>query len=394
MSELIPSELKVTDLRKELVARNLPTNGLKKDLVQRLEESLGISGERASGSQLDADDQIDLLPADEQDEVDEETAEHVLEGPIDAMETEEAEENGVKRNNDWDADAIVAHADLNAGAGADADADDQMDTSEQQHLQAGSGVLDSMYIKNLERPLTVYRIKELLGKYGSVDDVWLNAIKTRGYARFTSAEEAQAAFASINGTRFPPEHGKILECGLVTKERMQELIGDEEAMSETVLNNDLVVIPVDGGNCGVALVNVNSNAKGRGKGAAKKQKTDAAPELRAEREPKVAKVAERTANIVAAAATAAANEACDAAKDSAMDIDGDRRRDSLKEREPQKEGRRNDRKPVKVDDDEFTQKTVCQPPISYRPLTDDEVAAKKAAAAAAPPHAGAHDGSA
>ncbi|KAJ1934008.1 Apoptotic chromatin condensation inducer in the nucleus, partial [Kickxella alabastrina] len=210
MSELIPSELKVTDLRKELVARNLPTNGLKKDLVQRLEESLGISGERVSGSQLGTDDQIDLLPADEQDEVDEETAEHVLEGPIDAMETGEAEENGLKRNNDWGSNAPVAHADLNADAGADADADDQMDTSGQQHLQAGSGVLDSMYIKNLERPLTVYRIKELLGKHGSVDDVWLNAIKTRGYARFTSVEEAQAAFASINGTRFPPEHGKIL----------------------------------------------------------------------------------------------------------------------------------------------------------------------------------------
>ncbi|KAJ2247926.1 hypothetical protein GGI13_004858, partial [Coemansia sp. RSA 455] len=76
MSGFVPSELKVADLRKELAARELPTTGLKKELVQRLEEALAVAGTpvQSSGGGGDADeeednDHIDLMPVEEATEL-------------------------------------------------------------------------------------------------------------------------------------------------------------------------------------------------------------------------------------------------------------------------------------------------------------------------------------
>ncbi|KAJ1860894.1 hypothetical protein H4R99_002225 [Coemansia sp. RSA 1722] len=365
MSELIPSELKVADLRKELLARNLSTAGLKKDLVERLEQALKVSSDPGSPEKDDSD-QIDLNPPNELDEdADLDPANGKNEGSADGVGAEQA---SLKRKSSHDDDD--SNNKNTEDVGIDMAVDASLDPESQQEEPKSSdatnvtaeatGLMDSLYVKNLERPLTVYRFEEFLASHGAVQKVWLNSIKTRGYARFETVEGAKAALDAINGVKFPPEHGKVLECGLITEKRMNELIGFEDAMSETVRTNDLVVVAVNGGNCGIKLV----NTAGKGKNANKKQKTEKSQDASAEKGSKAAEGAERSAAIVAAAANAAAQEARDQPKD------GARNRDRGSKAE----------KPIKIKNDSLTLRTKFEPSIAYRPLTDEEVAAKKAAA--------------
>ncbi|KAJ2720053.1 Apoptotic chromatin condensation inducer in the nucleus [Coemansia sp. Benny D115] len=368
MTELIPSELKVADLRKELQARNLPTNGLKKDLVERLEEALKINADPEPSEPVETGNQAGLdlaAPVGEQDDVDMEGTADMEAGPVDNMETEE---NGLKRKSDNDDENEDERE-----RGDSLMSDSQADSQQQQQSQAGAETegtlssnderMDSIYIKHLARPLTVPRLRELLGKHAEADEVWLNSIKTRGYASFKTNEQVNAVFAGINGTCFPPEHGNILECGLITADRMKALIADEERMNDSVFDNDLIAVPVEGDNCGVALVNTKAKAKN----AAKKQKT--------EKEQRGVKPGDKSVAIVAAAATAAAN---DASRDSKLG-------GGVKEISISHTGSNgNSAQPAKtLVDDEFTLWTKTTPSISYRPLTEEEIAAKKSAAAGA-----------
>ncbi|KAJ2399718.1 hypothetical protein GGI23_002484, partial [Coemansia sp. RSA 2559] len=221
MSQLEPNKLKVTELRAELTARNLPTNGLKKDLVKRLEDAL-MGVEPGTHAQNEEDDGIDLLPAGEGLDNDIEISEHVSEGPADQSKTDAAQKDDAQDNSTLEADVDNRKRKISVDEGDGGGADDMaMDTDEpeksmpsnlsgesEKDLASAAEVADSFFIKNLERPLTIFRIKEFLAAFGTVEDAWLNSIKTRGYVSFATKEEAVAAFNGINGTRFPPEHGK------------------------------------------------------------------------------------------------------------------------------------------------------------------------------------------
>ncbi|KAJ2777953.1 hypothetical protein H4R18_004882 [Coemansia javaensis] len=383
MAALVPSELKVAELRKELSARGLATNGLKKDLVARLEAALSGSGnDTAATADADYDeDGIDLLPEDEQAEADAEPhddnsddepaggpdADAGSKGAAGSMDVDEGSDAGAsdgqrKRRHSVDADATAAAAAAAEEAPAaekapEAAGEAAVPEAALAKMQVCEGEssselprspTDAIYIKNLERPLTVYRMKELLGKYGTIGEVWLNSIKTRAYASFATDEEAAAAFAGINKTRFPPERGPVLECGFITRARMAQLIEAEESSVEEVHNMDLIEAAATEGNCGVELV----NTKGQ-QAVSKRQKTE---------RPARASVDGKAASMVMAAARAAASESQDA-----------------KRPEPTAPQEEPDSTP-RIEDDAHTRRTKAQPEITYRPLTDDEVAAKKAAA--------------
>ncbi|KAJ2848549.1 hypothetical protein IWW36_003232 [Coemansia brasiliensis] len=339
MTKLVPSKLKVAELRKELSKRKLPTDGRRNELVERLKAALEEAEETQEETQTvaeaenEADDQIDLLPVDEQENMAMEStgeaeasaadgvAQEVDEQPAEQMEVEGAEaENERKRSHD-EVDVAMSN-------------------------EQETGVMDAVFIKNLERPLTKYRIREMLEKFGTVEDVWLNSIKTRGYARFGTAAQAEAACGKLNGMQFPPEHGRVLESGLITRRRMKELIEAEEARSDEVHTIDLVAVPHEGGNCGVALESK------QGKGPAKRQKTG-----RAEGRGQADKAVADSAPMLVAAASAAASEAKSkqASQETAQD-------------EP----------PRQTDAGEELRWTKTEPQITYRLLTDAEVAAKKA----------------
>ncbi|KAJ2822702.1 hypothetical protein FBU31_004512 [Coemansia sp. 'formosensis'] len=373
MAELVPSELKVADLRKELAARALPTAGLKKDLVERLEEALAASGtpvQPSVGKAEEDNDNIEPMPVEEITELG-----HDESGT--AMLDEEPSDKVNAVNNDKSAemmdDSDAQDPEHKRKADEQASHDSHMETDDVASAlpQLTSG--DSLYIKNLERPLTVYRLKEMLEKYGVVADVWLNSIKTRGYVSFETTEQAVTAHAAINGIRFPPEHGQILECGFITSKRLKELIVDEEASSEFVRNVDLVAIPVEGDNCGVALV------KSMPSRASKKQKTDKPVEIRIKGDSAVGRAAtlaaETSVSLITAAAAAAASEAKSAAAHDRRDHVARRASDS---QGGESESRRQTRAEIGVN----YLLTKTNPKISYRPLSDEEVAAKKAARAA------------
>ncbi|KAJ2357626.1 hypothetical protein GGF43_001342 [Coemansia sp. RSA 2618] len=359
MAELIPNKLKVTELREELAKRNLSTAGLKKDLVERLERELGVAGGGISADK-EEDDQIDLLPTDEQEGVDMDAELHGDMG-VDAM--NDGEHDGLSTENmeaeSYAEDEGDRKRKLSESAGQ-ASADMHMDTDEA-HSGAGNGQVggstDSLFIKNLERPLTLFRIKELLGQYGTIDDVWLNSIKTRAYVSFSTTEEAEAAHKGTNGVQFPPEHGKILESGFITRERMRGLIGDEELKSGEVHSIDLVVVPEESGNCGIALI----SASGKGKAASKRQKTES------KRQADTA--ANQPVSLVIAAASASAKEANAMAKD---------RKDG-KQAGAADASNGTSAPAASEMDDGLTRRTKTSPVLTFRPLTDAEVAAKKAA---------------
>ncbi|KAJ1963658.1 hypothetical protein GGI12_001918 [Dipsacomyces acuminosporus] len=409
MPEIVPRELKVADLRKELAARNLSTKGLKAELVERLEQALA-AGAGASQSDNAGDDLLDLAPADEQTEAAEEPkvavsdedfnikdAEHVGGSPEHRQEA--TEERAAGESKDEEARAIAESVPVEDRKRKLGDGDDEAvspkagatsDDKEQQ-LEESKGAngaateaavetsgskaaadqptdqpTDSLYIKNLERPLTAYRLKEMLEKYGTVKDLWLNSIKTRGYAQFSNTEEAAAALAEVNGMKFPPEHGRSLECGLITSDRLRQLIEAEEAQIDTVRVLDLVSVPVEGSNCGIELYNPKAKpkreAKKEAKKQAKKQKIEKAKEASDEKsagdKPMLV--------IAAAAATAAANDAKEA---SAV----------LKPR--QGTGPEPTKEQAKAEDRSLDRVTKTKPEITFRPHTDKEVAAKRAARA-------------
>ncbi|KAI8319315.1 hypothetical protein GQ54DRAFT_40862 [Martensiomyces pterosporus] len=395
MPDPVPSELKVADLRKELAARNLSTKGLKKELVERLEQALNSADGATPQPSSNGDDQIDLAPADEV-AVEADVAEDTVADDA-RMEEDERVDEAVANEAPDEADASMAEESAAAEEAPAADRkrkledgdENNADVAETSNGQAEQpqGTKDSndmatkaaadstetkgepfdaIYIKNLERPLTVYRMRELLEKYGTVKELWLNSIKTRGYVQYSSADEAAAAFNEVNGVKFPPEHGKNLECGFISGDRLMQLIDEEESLRDSVRNIDLVSVPAEGGNCGVALM----NPKAKPRNPAKKQKAEKteAKEIKEAKETKAGKnAADKTVSIVAAAATAAANDAKDTAKEAPA---------ALKARLGSAPSL------TKIEREALNRKTKTKPVITYRPLTDKEVAENRAKAAA------------
>ncbi|KAJ2161330.1 hypothetical protein GGF46_001591 [Coemansia sp. RSA 552] len=359
MAPLTPSKLKVVELKKELTARGLATSGLKSDLIKRLEEALSNNDSPSGPEAKDEEDEdrLELLPAEEQAALD--NTEGVAEASMEQAEDENTVPNA-ETNDGMDVEPaehsqepeVSEEGGKGDGSdhslqGADEPVPAEMQVDSVQAEDTSRDSENSMYIKNLERPLTIFRMKEMLGKYGTINDIWLNSIKTRAYVSFATRQQAEAAYAGTNGARFPPDHGRILECGYITLDRMKALIGDEELMSEDVHNTDLAPVPVENGNCGVALSKVG------GKSAAKRQKTE--DRKRADKGPAQA------TSLIIAAASASANDARGAARDK---CDGQRPASP----EPRRRAEQRDPR-IRL--------TAAHPPISYRPLTDEEVAAKR-----------------
>ncbi|KAJ2782584.1 hypothetical protein GGI15_002866 [Coemansia interrupta] len=365
----ILGELKVADLRKELTARNLPANGLKKDLVERLEEALRLTGDSAPATPDQTTEEISPpVPATSDNDI-------VPDESNEAEETQKTNgdnENSLKRKSEDDG------IDMNVDDFVDTEDKDVEPTSHQADASSldnsGNSDLCALYLKNLERPLTAQKLEEFLNKYGKSDKVWLNSIKTRGYASFVSSTDAKTTFESINGTQFHPEHGKLLECGLITKARMEELINDEEANNDTVLTNDIVTVPVEGSNCGVAFQ--KPDAKNKGKNASKKQRTEKSQgQEQGQDAGKSSKIPEKTISIVAAAANAAA-------EDTRQTVDKASRRDSADSNPEPQNGRkqRNDRREsplARSRNDTHIQWTKVTPSICFKFLSDSEIAERK-----------------
>ncbi|OLY83888.1 hypothetical protein AYI68_g1960 [Smittium mucronatum] len=117
--------------------------------------------------------------------------------------------------------------------------------------------LVALYIKNLSRPLTVAKLYTLLDKFGSRKDFWINSNKSRCYIAYENSSQANKAFLEINGINFPDPDRAPLTCGLLSHDRMMELIDQEESARVNQTKLDLINTSDSDPNLGVQLVDIN-----------------------------------------------------------------------------------------------------------------------------------------
>ncbi|CAN6312556.1 unnamed protein product [Urochloa humidicola] len=68
----------------------------------------------------------------------------------------------------------------------------------------------SLRIDRFVRPFTVKAVQELLGKTGSVENFWMDHIKTHCYVTFSSVDEAVATRDAVYNLQWPPNNGSKL----------------------------------------------------------------------------------------------------------------------------------------------------------------------------------------
>ncbi|CAN6300718.1 unnamed protein product [Urochloa humidicola] len=68
----------------------------------------------------------------------------------------------------------------------------------------------SLRIDRFVRPFTVKAVQELLGKTGSVQNFWMDHIKTHCYVTFSSVDEAVATRDAVYNLQWPPNNGSKL----------------------------------------------------------------------------------------------------------------------------------------------------------------------------------------
>ncbi|KAJ1919114.1 hypothetical protein H4219_002163 [Mycoemilia scoparia] len=131
------------------------------------------------------------------------------------------------------------------------------DTSEDKVLQNDGSV--EIYIKNFVRPLMVRQVEEILNKYGETKEIWMNWLKSRCYARYTTIEQAKEAHKNINGMEFPAGSGRHLACGFLRDNQMADLI---EAEEKARYENQTLELKNDGGNVTLVAPGVSVEIKG------------------------------------------------------------------------------------------------------------------------------------
>lgn len=79
----------------------------------------------------------------------------------------------------------------------------------------------SLRIDRFVRPFTLKAVQELLGKTGSVQDFWMDHIKTHCYVTFSSVDEAVATRDAVYNLQWPPNNGNKLVAEFVDPQEVK-----------------------------------------------------------------------------------------------------------------------------------------------------------------------------
>nr|ACN27177.1 unknown [Zea mays] len=79
----------------------------------------------------------------------------------------------------------------------------------------------SLRIDRFVRPFTLKAVQELLGKTGSVQDFWMDHIKTHCYVTFSSVDEAMATRDAVYNLQWPPNNGNKLVAEFVDPQEVK-----------------------------------------------------------------------------------------------------------------------------------------------------------------------------
>ncbi|CAN6542291.1 unnamed protein product [Malus baccata var. baccata] len=80
---------------------------------------------------------------------------------------------------------------------------------------------NSLRIDRFLRPFTLKAVQELLGKTGSVNDFWMDHIKTHCYVTYSSVEEALETRNAVYNLQWPPNGGRLLAAEFVDPQEVQ-----------------------------------------------------------------------------------------------------------------------------------------------------------------------------
>jgi hypothetical protein len=247
-SPITPSKLKVAELRVELGNRGLSTTGLKKLLVERLENALKDEASSALDSQPNED--IKKVQEDAEYEMAVDAAKELTDpvvGNVGHEETE-AEVASVKDGKDElvgtaeEVTGDLVDADLTPEAAVSGDnkvpyqvagnenamAVDDDDVANDQ-IQEDHVVL---MIKNLTRPFTIQALKDLLGEHGDIVNIWTNKVKSHCVVTYSNASAALKASNAIRGLKWPEATGKTLEADAFSRDEYDRLVNEESTMTE------------------------------------------------------------------------------------------------------------------------------------------------------------------
>lgn len=199
-ASLTPAQMKVTELREALTARGLNSKGLKKELVERLEEALqttdGVDQDEAISNEIEG--KVEAEDGDNNKIVDE-IEKH----------DEEVVENPDKDDRQPETEAPIESA-----------------STEEQNVSS-----PVLHITGFVRPFTLQSAKDLVGQYGQVVDFWMDSIKSHCYVEYADAKSAQACIQGLNGLQWPQSVGKNLSAESSTAEEMRSVQTDNPPVS-------------------------------------------------------------------------------------------------------------------------------------------------------------------
>jgi len=215
---LTPAQMKVTELREALTARGLNSKGLKKDLVERLEEALSTTP-----------DVVQVQPVSEEIKEKEE----LFDGAIDEIVNES--ENHEEEIFEPTIDNIDEHSNK-----YDKQIETEVDKeSKPAEKESVSGPV--VHIAGFVRPFTLQSAKDLVGQYGQVVGFWMDSIKSHCYVQYADAKYAQACIQGLNGLQWPQSVGKILSAESSTAEEMGSVQSDNPQVSRKRSLEDIQV---------------------------------------------------------------------------------------------------------------------------------------------------------
>ena len=234
------AKFKVVELREQLAAKGLPTKGLKKELIERLEAAntnpvdnhvevestnVGETTEVVSGEEeLEAQvvvkaDPIDIVGEvvlDDQLHPENEQKEHTINEEHVELDYEEGQVSP-SINDDEKVPSEHVVEEVEEASEHVVGESEQISESKQQEQ---SNVLPRndyqeqkssiVKISNLVRPFSLQDINSLLNQYGLVTTFWIDKRRTTAFAEYDSCEAAELCRFHLNGRVWPDGIGKEL----------------------------------------------------------------------------------------------------------------------------------------------------------------------------------------
>lgn len=92
-------------------------------------------------------------------------------------------------------------------------------------------------VHNLTRPFTVMQLKNMLNRTGTVEDFWINKVKSKCCVKYTSVAQASETRMALNGITWPMDNKTPLAVYYTTEEQLERFKGSPEEPVRIVTSN-------------------------------------------------------------------------------------------------------------------------------------------------------------